>query len=109
MKFQNFNNNCDSHFLIYFFYVGYIFFYLAIKQGRYTHARRAQYTKEIKGIPLADVKTEAVDCIRVDEGQLNCLLNKLTEVQEKYIPGLRERFPNPEVFHATHKEIYVSV
>ncbi|XP_063423537.1 peroxisome proliferator-activated receptor gamma-like [Mytilus trossulus] len=80
----------------------------AIKQGRYTHARRAQYTKEIKGMPLADVKTEPADCIRVDEGQLNCLLNKLTEVQEKYIPGLRKRFPNPEVFHATHKEIYDS-
>ena len=87
----------------------------AIKQGRYTHARKAQYTIEIKGgIGQADpehVKVEPVPSIsdEIDEDELNGTLQALVAIEEKFDPGFREQFQNLDFFHQKQKEVFVSV
>ena len=88
-----------------FWYIPYI---SAIKQGRYTHARKAQYTKEIKGIPLTVIKTEPSENTEYSNTGLDNLMQKLLEVQEKHTPGFTKRFQY-ENFEETQKRIYVSI
>lgn len=87
----------------------------AIKQGRYTHARKAQYTIEIKGgIGQADpehVKVEPVPSIsdEIDEDELNGTLQALVAIEEKFDPGFREQFQNLDFFHQKQKEVFLKI
>lgn len=53
-------------------------------------------------------KMEPPDQLNIDDYETNALIGRLIEVQEKHMPGFRERFLNYEIFHETQKEIYVS-